>query len=253
MKRGIFFTLLALAMFIAFICSLAPPEETKKPSISTTSTIMPQARQEFEDGTTTSSTRTPPIEISVPAACRENADCGIEHIASCHCDGDQLKTTRYIPLCVGGSCIWKSITDELFCKGKEYDSGDNSTGQRCVNGFGRCIKNSEYERFFVLPPNTTVINQTPGGGYSLEYRGYRFRYNDTGFYSPQSRCYENQYYIVDYLDRYGDAGQITVSWNRSAYVGNIVVKVGGARKDLNGTAELFLWARKAKKNYTGYF
>jgi hypothetical protein len=205
------------------------------------------------DTTTTSTTRPPPVEVGEASACRVNADCGIAYLASCHCDGDDLSATQYIPLCVDGSCIWKSKTDEMFCRGREYESGDNSSGQRCVSGFGRCMKNSEVERYFVLRPNITVLNDTNAAGYSTEYRGYRFRYNRSEYYSGTSLCYENRYLIFDYTDSYDKPGQISVSWNKSAMLGNIAVKLGGIVTDSKGAGNPILWARKARKNDTGLF
>ncbi|MFZ2456388.1 MAG: hypothetical protein WAX07_07920 [Candidatus Altiarchaeia archaeon] len=256
MKRGIFFILLAIALAIAFIYSLAPESAKSKVEGASISINISQKNESAEianEPTTTSTTRAPPIIIGEPSECRVNADCGISYLASCHCDGDDLYATQYIPLCVDGSCVWKSKTDELFCRGREYESSDNSTGQRCVNGFGRCMKNSEVEGFFVLRPNVSEINDTNEVEYSSDYRGYRFRYNGSEFYSGASLCYENRYYIFDYKNKYNEPGQIIVSWNRSAILGSIVVKLGGIIKDLNGSDNPVLWARKTRKNDTGAF
>lgn len=282
MKRGIFFILLVIAMIIAFICSLMPMPGATEPAEKahaddSRKTNTTQASYEEK---TTSTTRAPPVEIDTPPECVVNADCGITYAASCHCDGDTLYVTNYIPLCVGGSCIWKSKTGELFCRGREYESSDNSTGQRCVNGFGRCIKNSEVERYLVLHPNVSVINGTVRDAYpdedhshdeSLEeeyiadrnylfqdapsntYKEYTFTYNRTGFYSPESMCQENQYYVMDYASGTNGRGQLILSWNGSKRVGNIVVKVGGVASDGERITDVVLWVRKAKKNDNGFF
>jgi hypothetical protein len=254
MKRGVFFIFLAIALIIAFICSLAPG--SMKSGAEGDSIIILQKNNtvyKSNDSTTTTTTRAHPIEIGESSACRVNADCGIAYLASCHCEGDDLSATQYIPLCIDGSCVWKSKTDVLFCRGREYESGDNSTGQRCVNGFGRCIKNSEVETYFVLRSNITVINDTNREEFSTEYSGYRFRYNRSEFYSSTSLCYENRYFIFDYKDSRDKLGQITVSWNKSAILSKIVVKLGGIVSDSNGSGNPLLWARKTRKNDTGFF
>jgi hypothetical protein len=254
MKRGIFFSLLAVALLIAFIFSLAPG--SIRSDVQGTEIILPQKNNTVNkavESTTTSTTRLPPLEIGLESACRVNADCGITYLASCHCDGDDLSATQYIPLCLDGSCVWKSKTGVLFCRGRDYESGDNSTGQRCVNGFGRCIKNREVERYLVLRPNITVVNDTNIAGYSKEYQGYRFRYNRSEFYSPSSLCYENQYYVFDYIDEYDQTGQISISWTRSAILRNAVIKIGSISQDENGSINPILWIRRARKNDTGLF
>lgn len=201
----------------------------------------------------TTTTRTPPVSIAPMAQCFVNADCGEAYLGSCSCDGDNLKATQYIPLCVDGSCIWKSKTDDLFCRGREYESGGNGSGQRCVNGFGRCIKNSEYERYMVLRPNVTVLNGTTDASYSEEYRDYSFRKNLSGVYPGNSMCYESEYFILDVKEPYGESAQIEVSWNKSVVLGGVVVKVGGIRRDANGTDNPVLWVRRARLNDSGYF
>ncbi len=198
-------------------------------------------------------TRTPPVSISPIAECFVNKDCGQAYLGSCSCDGDNLMATQYIPLCVDGSCVWRSKTDVLFCRGREYESGDNSSGQRCVNGFGRCIKNSEYERYMVIHSNVTVLNDTNASGYSREYRDYSFKVNVSGFYPGTSMCYESEYFILDVKNPYGESAQIEIAWNKSVVLGGIVVKVGGVRKDAKGTDDPILWVRKARLNDSGYF
>ena len=257
MKRGIFFVLLAIALGIAFVCSLAPgsvKSDVQGDHISVpgkNNTI--HEANESNDSATTTTTRAPPIEIGQQPICQVNADCGIAYLASCHCDADILFATQYIPLCIDGSCIWKSKTDELFCRGREYESGDNGTGQRCVNGFGRCIKNSEVERFLVLRENVTVLSDISNADYTGEDKWYRFRYNRTEYYSGSSLCYENQYFIFDYKNPMDKEGQIAISWDKSAIIGNVVVKIGGINRDENGTDNLILWIRRARKNDTGFF
>jgi hypothetical protein len=258
MKRGLFFTFLAIALVIAFIYSIIPG--SLRPDVAGTDVSAPKKNGTIHrPANTTDHTMTPtttrasPIEIMQPPVCRVNADCGIAYLASCHCDGDDLSATQYIPLCIDGSCVWKSKTDGMFCRGREYESGDNSTGQRCVNGFGRCVRNSEIERFFVLRENVTVINGVNRGNYTGGYRSYFFRTNMSGFYSGSSMCYENEYFLIDYKKTSGESGRITVSWNKSAIIGSVVVKVGGTYQDENGSVNPILWIRKALKNDTGYF
>lgn len=257
MKRGIFFVILLIALVAAFIYSIMPGS-MQGDVVGTTVNVAKKNSTVIQPdesiSSTTTTTRSPPIEIRKGNACRVNADCGISYLASCHCDGDDLSATEYIPLCIDGSCIWKSKTDEMFCRGREYESGDNRTGQRCVSGFGRCIRNREVERFFVLRENVTVLRGINRGNYTGEYRGYYFRNNITGFYSSSSMCYDNEYFIIDYRKiPNGGSGQITISWNRSAIIGSVVVKVGGIEEDENGTDNPILWIRKALKNDTGLF
>jgi len=255
MKRGIFFVILTIALVVAFIYSIIPG--SIKSEVAGAVINIPKTNNTIHRSdstiTTTTTTRAPPIEIGQPPVCQVNSDCGIPYLASCHCDADDLFATQYIPLCVDGSCIWKSKTDEMFCRGREYESGDNGTGQRCVSGFGRCVRNSEIERFFVLRENVTVMQDVNKGIYTGGYRGYFFRYNRSGFYSGSSMCYENEYYILDYKKTPSESGQIMVSWNKSAIIGSVVVKVGGIRQDENGTDNPILWIRKARKNDTGLF
>jgi hypothetical protein len=256
MKRGIFFIVLVIALVVAFVYSIMPG--SIKSEVEGATIIVPKNNNTIHESndsiiTTTTTTRAPPIEISEETACQINADCGIAYLASCHCDGDDLSATQYIPLCIDGSCVWKSKTDELFCRGREYESSDNSTGQRCVNGFGRCIRNSEVEKFFVLRENVTILQGINKGNYTGGYTGYSFRNNRSGLYSGSSKCYENEYYILDYKKTSGERGQIMVSWNMSAILGSVVIKVGGASQDENGTDNPILWIRKAQKNDTGFF
>ena len=253
MKIYRLFALFCVSMILfACGCTNEKPESnaSSEPNESVQSSTIPMNLSSIDVTTTT---RAPPISINPMAQCYMNKDCGEVYLGSCSCDGDSLKATQYIPLCLNGSCIWKSKTDVLFCQGREYESGDNSSGQRCVNGFGRCIKNSEYEKYMVLRPNVTVLNGTNATSYSEEYRDYSFKKNMTGFYPGNSFCYENEYFILDVKKPYGETAHIETSWNKSVVLGSIVVKVGGIWKDVNDSDNPILWVRKAMLNDSGYF
>ncbi len=253
MKEKLVYVLLAAGLLL-FVCGCANEKQesnvSAEPNGSVQSCTILMSSSSLEVTTTT---RAPPVSINPIALCFMNKDCGVAYLGSCSCDGDSLKATQYIPLCLNGSCVWKSKTDVLSCQGRDYESGDNSSGQRCVNGFGRCIKNSEYEKYMVLRPNVTVINGTNASGYSEAYRGYSFKNNMTGFYPGDSFCYENEYFILDVKKPYGEFARIETSWNKSVVLGSIVVKVGGVWKDVNGSDNPILWARKARVNDSGYF
>ena len=109
------------------------------------------------------------------------------------------------------------------------------------------------ERFFVLRENVTVLRGINKENYTGENRGYRFRYNRTEYYSGNSQCYENQYFILDYKNPSDHEGQIVVSWDKSEIIGNVVVKIGGINRDENGTDNPILWIRRTRKNDTGSF
>lgn len=222
------------------------PTTSTKPAGSYTTTL-----QEASSSTTAPAgadeTTTTQMHANASSQCALNADCGIAYYGSCICSNNNVVQTKYFPMCLSGTCKWRSKSETINCRriAETSDEAKNNASERCVIGYGRCITNGEYDAFLTLDKDTTVIDKVDTASFSKAYKGYSFRNKKAAYYAGESRCFENAYFIVEVKNPAGETSEIEVTWNRYTSTGAIKAKVGAIVKDDNGKDNPVLWVKEA--------
>jgi len=225
----------------------------KKPT--TTSTTLPAPSVTNAGAITTSTitsgtvnaTTTTQAQTNAPGKCALNADCGLAYYGSCVCSNNNVMQTKYIPMCLNGTCMWRSVSETITCKrvAETSDEAKSNASERCVMGYGRCITNGEFNAFLTTKADTTIIDKVNGDSFSKDYKGYTFRNKNESYNSAESRCYENIYFTIEVKNPSGAITETEISWDKYTAVGAIQVKVGGIVKDDKGKDNPVLWAKEA--------
>ena len=215
----------------------------KKPS--TTSTTLPITASTITSGTVNATTTTQ-AQTNAPGKCALNADCGLAYYGSCVCSNNNVMQTKYIPMCLNGTCKWRSVSETLTCKrvAETSDEAKSNASERCVMGYGRCITNEEYDTFLTTKADTTIIDKMSLESFSKDYNGYSFRNKKETYLPGESRCNENIYFTIEVKNPSGAISETDISWDKYAAVGPIQIKVGGIVKDDNGKDNPVLWVKK---------
>jgi hypothetical protein len=225
---------------------------TIKQVSSTTKVSATSPPSSAPSSTTTSTTSSETVNRTVTTQaqsnsgqCSLNADCGQAYYGSCICSNNNVVQTKYIPMCLNGTCKWRSKSETLTCKrvAESSDEAKNKSSERCVMGYGRCITNEEFDSFFTAKADTTVIEKMGMESFSKEYKGYSFRNKKAAYNAGESRCYENIYFTIEVKSPGGGITETDISWDKYATVGAIQVKVGGVFKDDNGKDNPVLWVK----------
>lgn len=217
--------------------SLNAPTSTMAETVTTSAT----------SSSTMNITSTTQAQTNASGQCALNADCGIAYYGSCICSNNNVVQTKYIPMCLNGTCKWRSKSETLTCKrvSESSDEAKNKSSERCVMGYGRCITNEEFDLFLTAKSDTTIIEKVGMESFSKDYKGYSFRNKKAAFRSGESRCYENIYFTIEVKNPDGTISETDISWDKYAKVGSIQVKVGGIVKDVNGKDNPVLWLKDA--------
>jgi hypothetical protein len=221
---------------------------TTNPTSSAPSTTVAEA---ITTSTTTSETvektSTTQAQTNASNQCALNADCGAAYYGSCICSNNNVVQTKYIPMCLNGTCKWRSKSETITCKrvAESSDEAKNNASERCVMGYGRCITNVEYEAFLTANTDTTIIDKVNMESFSKTYKGYTFRNKKAAYYAGESKCYDNIYFLIEAKNSAGEITEAEITWNRYTTVGAIKVKVGGVVKDDNGKDNPIMWVKEA--------
>ena len=223
---------------------------TSSTTSSTTDATSTTAAQPIASSTTTSvavnKTSTTQTHTNASGQCALNADCGLAYYGSCICSNNNVVQTKYIPMCLNGTCKWRSVSETLTCKRvTSSDEAKNKSSERCVMGYGRCITNEEFDLFLTAKSDTTIIEKVNRDSFSKDYKGYTFRNKNESYNSAESRCYENIYFTIEVKNPSGAITETDISWDKYTAVGAIHVKVGGIFKDDKGKDNPVLWVKEA--------
>ena len=210
--------------------------------ISTTTTTTTQS-----SATTTTATTIATIETTTSAgkttttlkACKAASDCGESYLGGCTCQGEGVTKTVYKPVCNSGTCIWRGETEIDKC----VPGSVSTEEEHCVSGYARCIPDSEYQDYFVMPDDAEILDGLTYDTYSVRYQGYKFKTNSVLF-PEDSKCFDDMRILIGVMKPNGKETEIEVLRDTIGKVDSIEVGLLDIKRTVNGTVSPRMWIRE---------
>ena len=207
---------------------------------TTTTTTTIQAPTTTAIATTIETTSSAGRTTTTLKGCKTAADCGEPYLGGCTCQGEGVTKTNYKPICNAGVCTWRGETEIDKCV--QQDAG-NSEKEHCVSGYARCIPDSEYQDYFIMPDDAETIDGLTSESYSARYQGYRFKTNSVQF-PEDSKCFDDLKILIGVMNPNGKEMEIEVSRNKIGQVDSIEVGLEDIKRTDNGTVAPRMWVRE---------
>ncbi|MFZ2455030.1 MAG: hypothetical protein WAX07_00930 [Candidatus Altiarchaeia archaeon] len=205
-------------------------------AIGTSTTLAPTTTlPETTIATTTTAGRT----TTTLKTCKAASDCGVSYLGGCTCQGDGVTRTVYKPVCNAGTCIWKGDAQIDKCR----DGSGSSEKEHCVSGYARCIPDSEYEEYFIMPDDAELLEGLTYGTYSVRYQGYRFKTNGVLF-PEDSKCFDDLQILIGVMKPNGKETEIEVLRGTIGKVDDIEIGLEDIKRTDNGTVAPRMWIRE---------
>ena len=186
--------------------------------------------------TTTSAART----TTTLKICKTAADCGQSYLGGCTCQGVGVTKTNYKPICNAGVCTWRGETEIDKCV---QESSGSSEKEHCVSGYARCIPDSEYRDYFIMPDDAETIEGLTSESYSARYQGYRFKTNSIQ-YPEDSKCFDDLKILIGVMKPNGKETEIEVSRETTGRLDSIEVGLEDVKRTDIGTVAPRMWIRE---------
>lgn len=212
-----------------------------------TSTSRPAATSTTLAPTTTSiadtiaSTTSSASTSTTLKSCKTSADCGQPYLGGCTCSGEGVAKTRYRPICTNGACTWRGEVEVDKCV---QQAGGSRDREHCVIGYARCIPDSEYQKYFILPEDAELLDKLSYSDYSAKYGSYKFRINNI-LIPGDSVCYDDVKIVLDVLNSKDKSSQIEITRDQTAKTGDIEIGLNDLKRTVNGTIIPTLWVMDA--------
>jgi len=211
---------------------------TRQATTSTTSTLAP-ASSTLPQTTVATTSSTQGKTTTTLKACKTAADCGTAYLGGCTCQGDGVTKTVYKPVCNAGACTWKGEAQIDKCR----DGSGSGEKEHCVSGYARCISDSEYEEYFIMPDDAELLEGLAYDSYAAKYDSYKFRINNVE-YPEDSRCFDDLLILIDVLKPDGKEKTLEISWNKPGDIGDIEIGLQDIKRTDNGTVTPRMWIKE---------
>jgi hypothetical protein len=206
---------------------------------STATTTSTQAPTTTLPATTMETTTTTGRTTTTLKGCKTASDCGQSYLGGCTCQGEGVTKTIFKPVCNSGTCTWRGETQIDKCA----QGSGSSEKEHCVSGYARCIPDSEYEEYFIIPDDADLLDGLTFDSYSARYQGYKFKTNSVLF-PEDSKCFDDLRILVGVMKPNGKETEIEVTRDTIGKVDSIELGLEDITRTDNGSVAPRMWIRE---------
>jgi hypothetical protein len=207
---------------------------------STTTTTTTQAPATTLPATAIETTTSTGRTTTTLKGCKAASDCGEPYLGGCTCQGEGVTKTLFKPVCNSGTCVWRGETQIDKCV---QTASGNSEKEHCVSGYAKCIPDSEYREYYVMPEDAELLEGLTFDTYSAKYQGYKFKTNSVLF-PADSKCFDDLRILIGVMKPNGKETVIEVLRETIGQVDSIEIGLDNIKRSNNGSVAPSMWIRE---------